>query len=220
MTETTDPTAAIEVWARMLCAADVHVHGEDHPTWQQLVGEPGSRIRDDYRKAAAWLLPKMTVAAKLPAPADRAAILREAAERVTGHAADHFPDEYDDYADQLADELRRMADEAQQPKICELPHLTIAEEDACEQHRLGGEAQQPETPTSWTPGPVAVARAAAWAQQPETQADDGPPAPLRRSWDDCPGFPEKCPNIRPVDPDPPTHFGGIRCGCADKEPTS
>jgi hypothetical protein len=58
----TDQTAAIEVWARMLCAADVHVHGEDHPTWQQLVGEPGSKIRDDYRKAAAWLLPRMTVA--------------------------------------------------------------------------------------------------------------------------------------------------------------
>jgi hypothetical protein len=63
-------------------------------------------------------------------------------------------------------------------------------------------------------------QSATGAQQPETQADDGPPAPLRRSWDDCPGFPEKCPNIRPVDPDPPTHFGGIRCGCADEEPTS
>ncbi len=57
----TDQTAAIEVWARMLCAADVHVHGEDHPNWQHLVGETGSQIRDDYRKAAAWLLPKMTV---------------------------------------------------------------------------------------------------------------------------------------------------------------
>jgi hypothetical protein len=43
------------------------------------------------------------------------------------------------------EKLRGMADGAQQPKICELPHLTIAEEDACEQHRLGGEAQQPET---------------------------------------------------------------------------
>src|SRR5438477_10118532 len=72
----TDQTAAIEVWARMLCAADVHVHGDDHPTWQQLVGETGSRIRDDYRKAAAWLLPRLTVAAesagRAPA-ADRAA---------------------------------------------------------------------------------------------------------------------------------------------------
>jgi hypothetical protein len=63
-----DPTPAIEVWARMLCAADVHVYGADHPTWQQLVGEPGRRIRDDYRKAAAWLLPRMTAA---PPPADR-----------------------------------------------------------------------------------------------------------------------------------------------------
>jgi hypothetical protein len=46
---------------------------------------------------------------------------------------------------EAADDPSRMAGEAQQPKICELPHLTIAEEDACEQHRLGGEAQQPET---------------------------------------------------------------------------
>ncbi|MFD5798643.1 hypothetical protein ACFWIO_34955 [Streptomyces diastatochromogenes] len=42
-----------------------------------------------------------------------------------------------------------------------------------------------------------------------------PPAPLRRSEDDCPGFPERCPNLRPVDPNPPVHYGGIRCGCAD-----
>jgi hypothetical protein len=70
-----DPTPAIDVWARMLCAADVHVHGADHPTWQQLVGEPGQRIQDDYRKAAAWLLPRMTVATRpaavQPAPADQ-----------------------------------------------------------------------------------------------------------------------------------------------------
>lgn len=43
-----------------------------------------------------------------------------------------------------------------------------------------------------------------------------PPAPLRRSKDDCPGFPERCPNLRPVDPSPPVHLGGIRCGCADR----
>jgi hypothetical protein len=57
----------------MLCAADVHVHGEDHPTWQQLVGEPGSRIRDDYRKAAAWLLPRLTVPAGVAPATDGAA---------------------------------------------------------------------------------------------------------------------------------------------------
>ncbi|WP_416520082.1 hypothetical protein [Streptomyces achromogenes] len=75
----TDPTAAIEVWARMLCSADVHVYGADHPTWQQLVGEPGSKIRDDYRKAAAWLLPRLTVAAApaSPAPATDRDTLRE-----------------------------------------------------------------------------------------------------------------------------------------------
>lgn len=57
----TDQTAYVEVLARLLCAADVHVHGDEHPTWQHLVGETGSRIRDDYRAAARWLLPRMTV---------------------------------------------------------------------------------------------------------------------------------------------------------------
>jgi hypothetical protein len=74
VTDQTDPNAAIEVWARLLCAADVHVHGEDHPTWKQLVGEPGSRIRDDYRKAAAWLLPRLTVPAVQAPATDRAAL--------------------------------------------------------------------------------------------------------------------------------------------------
>ncbi|MFG2352627.1 hypothetical protein [Streptomyces sp. NPDC048521] len=71
----TDPTAAIEVWARMLCSADVHVYGADHPTWQQT----GSKIRDDYRKAAAWLLPRLTVAAAPagPTPATDRNTLRE-----------------------------------------------------------------------------------------------------------------------------------------------
>lgn len=82
----TDQTAAIEVWARMLCAADVHVHGEDHPTWQQLAGEPGRRIRDDYRKAAAWLLPRMTVATApattLPAFARAAAVAEAVGDRL------------------------------------------------------------------------------------------------------------------------------------------
>ncbi|MFI6854526.1 hypothetical protein [Streptomyces sp. NPDC050416] len=63
----TDQTAYTEVLARLLCAADVHVHGDDHPTWQQLVGEPGGRIRDDYRKAASWLAARLTVTGQMPA---------------------------------------------------------------------------------------------------------------------------------------------------------
>jgi hypothetical protein len=89
----TDPTAAIEVWARMLCAADVHVHGADHPTWQQLVGETGSRIRDDYRKAAAWLLPRLTVAA---APAGPAPATNRAAAAAWAEKAASAPTPYDD----------------------------------------------------------------------------------------------------------------------------
>ena len=34
----------------------------------------------------------------------------------------------------------------------------------------------------------------------------------------CPGFPERCPNLRLVPPDPPRHGGGVRCGCGD-DPT-
>ena len=58
-----DPTAAIEVFARLLCAADVHVHGDQHPTWQQLSTEPGRSVQEHYREAARWLLPRMTVTA-------------------------------------------------------------------------------------------------------------------------------------------------------------
>jgi hypothetical protein len=54
-----DRTSAIEVWARMLCAADAHVYGADHPAWQQLT----TVFQDDYRKAAAWLLPRLTITA-------------------------------------------------------------------------------------------------------------------------------------------------------------
>lgn len=32
----------------------------------------------------------------------------------------------------------------------------------------------------------------------------------------CAGFPDQCPNIRPVAPALPDHGGGIRCGCADQ----
>ncbi|MFI1472067.1 hypothetical protein [Streptomyces wuyuanensis] len=35
----------------------------------------------------------------------------------------------------------------------------------------------------------------------------------------CPGFPTECSNVKTVTPDPPTHFGGIRCGCADQAAT-
>ncbi|MFF2731840.1 hypothetical protein ACFVS9_28515 [Streptomyces sp. NPDC058008] len=31
----------------------------------------------------------------------------------------------------------------------------------------------------------------------------------------CSRFPDTCPNIRTVPAEPPTHLGGIRCGCAD-----
>ncbi|MDL5205100.1 hypothetical protein [Streptomyces sp. ALI-76-A] len=120
---TTDPTPAVEVWARMLCAADVHVYGTDHPTWQQLAGEPGSRIRDDYRKAAAWLLPRLTVSAVAPAT-DRAALrdaLRRAICEASGFEFDDDgiePDEYGEHADAVLAVLPPTADRAASVCIC------------------------------------------------------------------------------------------------------
>ncbi|MFI6032994.1 hypothetical protein ACIBBD_02190 [Streptomyces sp. NPDC051315] len=65
---TTDQTAYVEVLARLLCAADVHVYGDAHPTWQQLGAEPGRRVQDDYRKAARWLAARLTVTSQPAAP--------------------------------------------------------------------------------------------------------------------------------------------------------
>lgn len=42
-----------------------------------------------------------------------------------------------------------------------------------------------------------------------------PAEQLPHSADVCPGFPDRCPAITPVPADPPVHYGGIRCGCAD-----
>jgi hypothetical protein len=61
---TTDQTAYVEVLARLLCAADVHVHDGDHPTWHQLNVVQHGRGQDDYRKAARWLAERLTVTAE------------------------------------------------------------------------------------------------------------------------------------------------------------
>ena len=42
------------------------------------------------------------------------------------------------------------------------------------------------------------------------------PDPTDRAADEpCAGFPETCPNLRPVLPDPPRHDGGVRCACGE-----
>lgn len=108
MTEKTDDTAYVEVFARMLCAADAHVYGDDHPTWQQLSAEPGGRVQDDYRKAARWLVPRMTVVTEARKAADRAAVLREAADGFDRHA-EQILDGSDDKAAFVAKALREQA---------------------------------------------------------------------------------------------------------------
>lgn len=57
MTDQPNDTAAIEIWARMLNAADIHVHGPEHQTWQRLT----PKLQEQYREAARWLIPRLTV---------------------------------------------------------------------------------------------------------------------------------------------------------------
>lgn len=41
---------------------------------------------------------------------------------------------------------------------------------------------------------------------------------LAASIQPCTGFPDDCPNLVEVDPNPPHHGGGVRCGCQDLDP--
>jgi hypothetical protein len=104
----------------------------------------------DYQAHADAMLALLPAAAS-SAPADRAA-LSDTERQFLTYALDLAADQMASRGNEFGTEdtaalekLRRMAAEAQQPKICELPHLTIAEEDACEQRRLGDEAQQGDT---------------------------------------------------------------------------
>jgi hypothetical protein len=164
----------------------------------------------------------------LPASIDQAAVraeaFREAAVAVRRGA--------------FADTFDRMADETPQPET--EPPLLFWDESAGAVHHDGRVAvwiNKAVNLAEFAPagqlilqvqaaGQLRDALGAALAEaapavvaQPDEEADDAPPAPLRRSEDDCPGFPEQCPDIRPVDPNPPVHYGGIRCGCADEEPS-
>lgn len=112
--------------------------------------------------------------AVLPPPADGAAVLREAADRLWALA--NRTTERGAGVMWAADWLRRLAAEAQ-PGCPACGHLTCMGGRPCgvistERGELpepcgctGAEAQQPHTEarTSWTPGPVALARAADWA---------------------------------------------------------
>jgi hypothetical protein len=56
-------------------------------------------------------------------------------------------------------------------------------------------------------------RMAAETPRAETQTDV-----LRLSEEICPGFPDRCPNLRTIEPEVGVHLGGVRCGCADETP--
>jgi hypothetical protein len=62
---------------------------------------------------------------------------------------------------------------------------------------------------------------AALAEQTGPKADSKPAPDVcarGHSEEPCPGFPDRCPNLRNVEPEPGRHWGGVRCGCADDKP--
>jgi hypothetical protein len=81
----------------------------------------------------------------LPAPADRAAVLTETQRRMLDYALDQADDEiardgsaFTDEEEDAVAELRRLttlpapADRAAVQPVCELPHATVEEENACD----------------------------------------------------------------------------------------
>ncbi|MFD8845461.1 hypothetical protein [Streptomyces pseudogriseolus] len=112
MTNQPETAVTVDALARMLSAADVEINHGDYPTWDTLA-ESGQK---QYRQAARYLLKRLhiTVPAAVSAavaPPTRAAVLREAADRIE-KAADEHPDYYTPQGlYDAADRLRRMADE-------------------------------------------------------------------------------------------------------------
>ncbi|MEV6180161.1 hypothetical protein [Streptomyces sp. NPDC052015] len=147
------------------------------------------------------------VLAVLPEPADRAAVLAEAIRRVED------PVERAKTTiglglgwESARDVLRRMAAE-EQPAVGEQPETqeTLPPSKGPEYTPCACDHIEPEHEPN---------AGACWSCDCEAYRP-APAAPLLSSEDACPGFPERCPNLRPVDPNPPAHLGGVRCGCAD-----
>jgi len=102
---TADSNAAVEVWARLLNSADIHVHGPEHPAWRDL----SPTIQDQYRKAARWLtartvIPPDVVRQKLTERAERAEAALNAVRRLhvrnehTGTCEECSRRDYPDYS--------------------------------------------------------------------------------------------------------------------------
>lgn len=106
----TDTTAAIEMWARLLNNADIHVHGHGHPTWAQL----SPAAQNQYRKVAEWLMGRVI----MPPEVLRAKYYREAADAIDAETQAAKaggvlePDRFRPCRDASA-QLRRMADGSQ-----------------------------------------------------------------------------------------------------------
>ncbi len=61
------PAVTVDELAQLIHAADVHVNDGDYPSWDDLSNTPGLG-KDDVRKAARWLLKRLSISA-LTAPA-------------------------------------------------------------------------------------------------------------------------------------------------------
>lgn len=234
-TEVRDRIAALADDLRYMLDHRGPGHAHDRPGVWDTSGKPCThcaRLAVAQRNLAAY---DADPAAVLPAPVDpavvRATALREGAAALgrMDYDTDSNDYGYDTYRDAWnggvmdgAGLLGRMADETPRPAValatpctrCPHPYNWHASRGACE---FGNEINRCGC-TEFAPGarpePVDPRRILGVDTPPAAVAQ---PAPMRRSEDVCPGFPDRCPNLRPVDPDPPIHLGGIRCGCADKE---
>jgi hypothetical protein len=62
----TGSAVTVDDLAQLIHAADVHVNDGDYPSWDDLSKTPGLG-QDDVRKAARWLLRRLTITHRFPA---------------------------------------------------------------------------------------------------------------------------------------------------------
>ena len=186
---TTDQTAAHEVLARLLCAADAHVHG--NAPWEQLYTTVGRGVQDGYRDAARWLLPRMTVAtvpaaAPVPPPADRAALLDHIAKAVRSVLPMSSSLTHDVVADAVLAVLPEQTDRAALPLTAvERQFLTFALDQAADEMALGDGF------TAEDEAALEKLRRVAAEEQPAPCAECGHPKAVHREGED-PVTPGEC----------------------------
>lgn len=174
-------------------------------------GAPWDVIHDRVTELGLPPLDQDPVARRLgllPAPADRAAVRCSSCEHeaqyhdVDGRCWFTVEQGVFERDAVCSCQLRRLAAEA--------PATAQADEVTAEHHIVDGAKYLCHADDHYCP-PAVV--------EPAEAADTETQDVLRLSEEICPGFPDRCPNLRTIEPEPGVHLGGIRCGCADEEPS-